>query len=200
MKYLSKIFPVVFMVLFTSTAFADDNENQRYRFYAGFGGYSSGMFLPGRSNDFGSALMFETQFKTRKNFNVGVRFLHANSESNFREWDTHFDGQKRFSLYNRYSFTITKPLKIGKSQEIELGTGIVLAQDKIVLPSVYLVNGRIQAYLGYQSYWDIGCDITLHYKYSFPNNFFVGVHASATYYWASFIEGLVLSPTIGIKF
>ncbi len=200
MKNLLAFNLIVILLIFNSIAFASDNENPRYRFCAGLGGYSSGMFLPDRSNDLGASLMFEAQIKTKKNFNIGARFLHASSVSKLQEWNTHFEGQKRFSLYNRYSLTISKPMKIGRSQEVELGTGLVFAQNKAVLPSAYLVNGRIQAYLGYQTFWELGCDITLHYKFCFTNNFFVGFHASTTYYWATFMEGLVLSPTIGIKF
>lgn len=186
------------LILVIGTAKADE---PRYSISGGFGGYSSGMFFPKRSSDLGPALMFAIKYKTPVNFDIGLRLMHAN---NVRKLGSNahpaYEGQKHTWIYNQYRFTISRAFKLGKSQEISVGTGVAVLIEETTLPNLYIgPSGPVISH-GYLKFQELGLDISLEYKYVFDNNFFVGAHVSSILDLSFMVDGLLMTPTVGVKF
>lgn len=206
MKKISLSLFLIFAVAhFTLAQERDTIMNGHFNLKCGAGYFYC---LPAPSD--GSTIWFELSHRTNTGFNLSYKLQYAQTFMELTEdkWLL-YKGQKKPDIFCMFDISASRQIKLFRSNHIlEPGLGLMAYYSNTWLPTTeFYPNSETGGYYVelrdvFEAQWlfDLSISLKIDYHYQFKNGFFCGLRANGYYVLGCWLEGITLSPILGVKF
>jgi hypothetical protein len=171
-------------------------DSKRYSFSGGAGYFNC---LPAGSS--GTSIWIECAKRLRSGFNIAIKLQHSQANMELGHNWGFLEGQKKPDVFYVIDVCFSKPVNLGGNHFIELGIGFMYEKSYSWLPPLEIINNYVilRDEFG-ESADDLGLSFKLDYQYRCNDGFLIGFRVQSYYILGCFVEGLALTPYVGMRF
>lgn len=151
----------------------------------------------------GSAMWLEFSHRLKTGFLLTYKAQFVQSYMKLKNTPfNYWDGDYKPDIFNIFDISMSRQFRLfGSNHIFEPGLGLQCNVSNTWLVPVRLYSEGI-IFEWFEAGWliDFGLSLKLDYHYQFKNGFFCGVRATAYYVFDMWVEGLTITPILGIKF
>lgn len=156
--------------------------------------------FPAGSN--GTSIWLEYTRKLKTGLDIAFKVQHSQANMVLGSYWGPWEGQTKPDIFYVVDISFSKNFPLAKRHFLEPGLGIMLQRGYSWLPPFEIINGN---HIVFKPNYgdrmdDIGISFKADYYYSLTETFNVGLRVQSCYLWPMWIENIVATPILSVRF